>query len=188
MLTCNKYFLPAEKCNLHHLSLLPLLFNFRETLVCDRVWVSFPQRHTPYLHTCLGRIAGTWWLREFRGHTDSSEWRKPIKTQQVQWLGRKLFSRVHIYTSFQLLGPMVSVQGRVLGQMGKLTIPLIRISWVKNITPPHSPDPTAKRRFIFAGIATTSARPWITRDSLVSQFLCRKLLAVNFWLIYYPSA
>ena len=88
-------------------SSLPTLFfllNFYETLVCDRVWVSFSWRLILYQHTCLESSWWSWWLWVFDGYT-GQEWVKPIKTQWVQWLVGENHSRAHKGKSCQLLEP-----------------------------------------------------------------------------------
>lgn len=55
---------------------------------------------------------------------------------------------------------LLGAQGRVLGQVGKLTALPTRLSLARNITPLSSPGPLpAKHKFIYAEIATTPARP-----------------------------
>lgn len=111
-------------------------------------------------------VDGARWLKVLRV--------KSIKTQQVWWLGKKLFSRGHDVPDFSAPQNQVSMQAKDTSQLHRLGASPTRLSQAGDIIPPgpteHAlfPDPLPKHKFIFTEIATAPVKPWITHVTHLS--------------------
>lgn len=159
------------------------LLNFCDTLAGDKVWRSI----RPYLCICQGSSGWSTVAEGFAGeiHKNSVSlmtWEKTIFERA--WCSGLFSSREP--------GQHASKGHKSAAQTRGVTHQAVS-GWGHNPTRAHwacripKPPPEAQVH-IHRDCHRTSQALNHACDSLVSRFLCRKLLAVNFWLIYYPSA